>query len=47
VNWSDGGKLFVEFCVLLIATISLLRLRHARKKALHARQTAPQSAPSP
>jgi len=29
----DGGKLFVESCLLLIAAISLLRLRHARKKA--------------
>src|SRR6266852_5354180 len=32
VDWSDGGKLFVESCLLLIAAISLLRLRHARKK---------------
>src|ERR1700687_6233552 len=31
VDWSDGGKLFVESCLLLIAAISLLRLRHARK----------------
>ena len=38
VDWSDGGKLFVEFCLLLIVAISLLRLRHARKKALRARQ---------
>ncbi|HEY6268886.1 MAG TPA: ferric reductase-like transmembrane domain-containing protein [Candidatus Acidoferrum sp.] len=37
VDWSDGGKLFVECCLLLIAAISLLRLRHARKKALHSR----------
>ncbi len=32
VDWSDGGKLFVESCLLLIAVISLLRLRQARKK---------------
>src|SRR5712672_2311939 len=44
VDWSDGGKLFVESCLLLIAAISLLRLRHARKKALHARQIAQQAA---
>jgi methionine sulfoxide reductase heme-binding subunit len=40
VHWFDGGKLFVESCLLLILAISLLRLRHARKKALHARQIA-------
>ena len=44
VVWSDGGKPFVESCLLLIAAISLLRLRHARKKALHARQIARQAA---
>jgi predicted ferric reductase len=42
VDWFDGGKLFVESCLLLSAFISLLRLRHARKKALHARQVAEQ-----
>ena len=47
VAWSDGGKLFVESCLLVIATISLLRLRHARKKALRARQIAPQMVASP
>jgi predicted ferric reductase len=46
VDWFDGGKLFVESCLLLIAFISLLRLRHARKKALHARQAAEQIAMS-
>jgi predicted ferric reductase len=47
VDWSDGGKLFVESCLLVIAAISLLRLRHARKKALHARQIAPETVASP
>jgi predicted ferric reductase len=47
IDWSDGGKLFVESCLLVIATISLLRLRHARKKALHARQSVTRTAPSP
>jgi len=46
VDWFDGGKLFVESCLLLIAAIGLLRLRHARKKALHARQVAEQIAMS-
>jgi sulfoxide reductase heme-binding subunit YedZ len=46
VDWFDGGKLFVESCLLLIAAVSLLRLRHARKKAFHARQIAQQTATS-
>ena len=41
IDWFDSGKLFVESCILLIATLSLLRLRHARKKALQARQCTP------
>ncbi len=46
VNWFDGGKLFVESCFLLVVAISLLRMRHARKKAFHARQIAQQIAMS-
>jgi len=44
VDWSDGSKLFVQSCLFFIAAISLLRLRLARKKALHARQVARQTA---
>ena len=44
VDWPDGGKLFVQSCLFFIAAISLLRLRLARKKALHARQVARQTA---
>jgi predicted ferric reductase len=47
VDWSDGGKLFVESCLIFIALTSLLRLRHARKKALRARQIAPERVGSP
>jgi predicted ferric reductase len=47
VDWSDGGKLFVESCLLLIAIVGLLRLRHARAKALHSRQSVQQVTPSP
>jgi predicted ferric reductase len=43
-DWFDSGKLFLESCLLLIAAASLLRLRHARQKALHARQFAQQTA---
>ena len=46
VDWSDGGKLFVESCLLVIVVISFLRLSYARKKALRARQSAHQSATS-
>jgi methionine sulfoxide reductase heme-binding subunit len=46
VAWFDGGKLFVESCLLLIVAISLLRLRHARKKAFRARRIAEQTAMS-
>ena len=44
VDWSDGGKLFVESWFLVIVAIGLLRLRLARRKALHARQIARQTA---
>jgi sulfoxide reductase heme-binding subunit YedZ len=47
VDWFDGGKLFVESCLLLIVFVSLLRLRHSRQKALHARQVAQQPVTSP
>jgi predicted ferric reductase len=47
VDWSDGGKLFVESCLLLIAIVGLLRLRFARNKAVHARQSVAETAPSP
>lgn len=46
VDWLDGGKLFIESCLLLIAAISLLRLRYARKKAFLARQSVRRIAPS-
>ena len=40
VDWLDGGKLFVESCFLVIASVSLLRWRHSRRKAAHLRQAA-------
>jgi predicted ferric reductase len=33
IDWLDGGKLFVESCATIILVASLLRARHARKKA--------------
>ena len=33
LDWSDGGKLFVEFCLALIFVLSFLRLRHSRRKS--------------
>ena len=32
VDWFDGGKLFVEACVLIIAAAGFLRWRHSRLK---------------
>ena len=40
IDWLDGGKLFVESCFLLIASIGLLRLRHSRRKAAYFRRAA-------
>jgi methionine sulfoxide reductase heme-binding subunit len=32
VDWFDGGKLFVEICLLIIAASGLFRWRHSRLK---------------
>jgi sulfoxide reductase heme-binding subunit YedZ len=32
VDWFDGGKLFVEICLLIIATVGVLRWRHSIRK---------------
>ena len=40
IDWLDGGKLFVESCFLLIASIGLLRWRHSRRKAAYFRRAA-------
>lgn len=32
VDWFDGGKLFVEICLLIIATAGVLRWRHSIRK---------------
>jgi predicted ferric reductase len=33
VDWFDGGKLFVEVCLLIIAVTGVLRWRHSVRKA--------------
>ena len=33
VDWFDGGKLFVEACLLIIAVTGILRWRHSVKRA--------------
>jgi methionine sulfoxide reductase heme-binding subunit len=43
IDWFDGGKLFVEFCFVLIAAIGLLRWRYSRMKALRLRQVSRQT----
>ena len=37
IDWFDGGKLFVEFCSVLIVVMALLRWSHARKKSVGVR----------
>jgi methionine sulfoxide reductase heme-binding subunit len=32
VDWFDGGKLFVQICLLIIATAGVLRWRHSIRK---------------
>jgi sulfoxide reductase heme-binding subunit YedZ len=46
IDWLDGGKLFVEACAAIILVAIILRARHARKKALHLKQTSSQKATS-
>jgi len=46
VDWFDGGKLFVEFCFLVVAAIGLLRWRYSRRKSLHLSQVSRRAAPS-
>jgi predicted ferric reductase len=46
IDWLDGGKLFVELCFVLIATLSLLRWRYSRRKAAQLRQLARPAATS-
>lgn len=46
IDWFDGGKLFVEFCFVLIGTVGFFRWRHSRRKALRLRQVPRQAAPS-
>jgi DMSO/TMAO reductase YedYZ heme-binding membrane subunit len=33
VDWFDGGKIFVEACLILIVTVSVVRWRYARRKS--------------
>ena len=33
IDWLDGGKLFVEACLLIIAVLGALRYRHSVRKA--------------
>ena len=33
VDWFDGGKVFIEICVILMFAVGFLRLRHYRRKA--------------
>jgi sulfoxide reductase heme-binding subunit YedZ len=44
VDWFDGGKVFVELCLVLITAASLLRWRHSHRKANRADRALPKTA---
>jgi predicted ferric reductase len=44
VDWLDGGKVFIEICLLCIVIVGLLRLRYYRRKVEHAREIPAQAA---
>ena len=46
VAWFDGGKLFVESCLVLIGAMGLLRWRYSRGKARRLSQVSRQATPS-
>lgn len=46
MDWFDGGKLFVESCLVLIGAIGLLRRRYSRGKARRLSQVSRQTATS-
>jgi len=47
VDWFDGGKVFIEICLLVIAVVSVLRWRYSVRKASHAKGAAAEAVPSP
>jgi methionine sulfoxide reductase heme-binding subunit len=46
VDWLDGGKVFIEVCLVSTVIIALLRWRYYRRKAEHARGISAQAAAS-
>jgi predicted ferric reductase len=44
VDWLDGGKVFIEICVVCMVIIGILRLRQFRRKVEHAREICAQAA---
>lgn len=44
VDWLDGGKVFIEICLLCIFIVGLLRLRYYRRKVEHAREISARAA---
>jgi methionine sulfoxide reductase heme-binding subunit len=47
VDWFDGGKVFIEICLLVIVVVSVLRWRYSVRKARHAKGAAAEAVPSP
>jgi predicted ferric reductase len=46
VDWFDGGKVFIEICVILIGTAGVLRWRHSVNKARKAKDISEEMAGS-
>jgi predicted ferric reductase len=47
VDWFDGGKVFIEICLLVIVVVSVLRWRYSVRKARHAKGAVAEAMPSP
>jgi len=44
VDWFDGGKIFIEICLIVLVVIGLLRFRYYRRKVERAHEAAGQAA---
>jgi predicted ferric reductase len=47
VDWFDGGKVFIEICLLVIVVVSVLRWRYSVRKARHGKGAVAEAVPSP
>lgn len=45
-DWLDGGKVFIEICIIVVASAGILRWRHSQRKSRESAQALPQSSAS-